>query len=124
MSNDPEDSEDSKDMLEFFKEVMDDEEINNFLKTVMLFQDDKNVHLKSEVHHPFMLSQLQSLSDFLGDKDFEKTQKVFNKVLSRLLQYRVSYNRKSRDEMGEAIRSFGGREKQEVEDKLDRLLEA
>ncbi len=114
----------SESVDKMFEGLMAESEEDNFLKAIKLFQSGDNVHLKTEIKYPFILAHLKSLSDFLEKKEFKKTQKILDTILTNLLEYRVSKNRKSREEMVEAIKNLREKEKDNIQGKLDKLLDS
>ena len=75
-----------------------------------LIDGEKNLDLKSHVNKPKKMTGLVILSDFLKVNQCRDSSKIISKFSQQFLRYMVSFNRKSRTEITEAISSALDRE--------------
>ena len=75
-----------------------------------LLDGEKNLDLKSHVNKPKKMTGLVILSDHLKVNQCKDSSKILSKFSEQFLRYMVSFNRKSRKEIVEAISSALDRE--------------
>lgn len=69
-----------------------------------LLKSDANLPMKTEIHDPLNLALLKVLAKMLRKKECEKSAEILENFIQAFLEYMVSYNRKSRTEIVEAIK--------------------
>lgn len=111
-------------LREEFEGMMTKDEGKDLTDAVKLFsKGGNNIDLKSEVDNPLNLAMFNAIADFLEEKNFDQSKKVFKTIIDKLLRYRISYKRKSREEMSEALKSLRHEEKEEEREMMQKLLE-
>lgn len=97
---------------------------HKLIEAIKILQSRDNLVLKTEVKKPFFLAAVDGLMDHLENQGFTQTNSFFETIIDNLLDYRVSYNRKSRDEIIELAKAIAGADLSEDEkDTLTKLLE-
>ena len=105
-----------------FGEMFESENEEGTVKqTIDLLTNKENIELKTEIPDPLRLSLWEGLRKYAGRKGLEKTQTIMEDLKEALLVYQVSKNRKSREEVIEALQSLEGEEEEEG-DKMEQLL--
>ena len=89
-------------------EVMNENSLQDILMDML--SGEKNLDLKSHVNKPKKMTGLIILADFLKVNQCKDSSKIISKFSEQFLRYMVSFNRKSRTEITEAIASALDRE--------------
>lgn len=115
---------DSEGMEKTFSKMFETEEEESKVKEVMelLTSGGDNLSLKTEIPDPLRLSMWEGLRRYAENKEMTQTSSIMEGIKDSLLEFQVSKNRKSREEVIEALQSLGAMETEE-KDKMKKLLE-
>ena len=87
-----------------------------------LLDGKHNLDLKTEIFKPKDLSSLKILAEFLGKLKYPKSQMVLESFIKIYLRYMVSFERKSRKEIIQAISSLFEKENTDIMNKITKNL--
>jgi hypothetical protein len=108
---------------EFFEKLKRNERFEGELAQELL--TPINVETKTEIDNPYLFSVLDTLSDYLSEKNLENSAYLLKSFLQYLRINKISYKRKSRKEYIQAlIGIYSGKEEELSEKKsiLERFL--
>lgn len=92
----------TSDMLEGLTDFSEDS-IEKILGNLLT---DNNIELKTEINNPFALSVLKTIQKYLKEKKLQKSSGFIKIFIKYLLKYYVSYERKSRTEIVDAVKGM------------------
>jgi len=88
--------------MEELVEMFKDKKIS-FQEILLSLLDEEDLEMKTEIHDPLGLTALKILQEYLEKCELSKSAKLIDIFTEYFLKYMVSYKRKSRAEIIEAI---------------------
>lgn len=86
----------------------------------LLAENDENIDLKSEINEPMKLAVWDMLIEYWENRGLKQTANMAKLLKTKYIINMVSYKRKSRKEMIQALQSINAHE--EEQSKIERLL--
>lgn len=80
----------------------------------LLVTKDKNLALKTEISDPLNFAVMGAMSEYLKKSGLKKSATLIHNILENHMIYMVSYKRKSRNELIEALRILTENEKNKM----------
>lgn len=81
------------------------EERNEYYEILNNLINENNIEMKTEIHKPLLWSSLTIIKDFLNSKQLIKSSDILRNFITTSFKYYVSYKRKSRKEIVEALKN-------------------
>lgn len=80
------------------------EDSSESYETILLsLMDKSNISMKTEIHRPVALTQLNAIADWLKAEGMLKEAKIIYNYIEKYLEFMVSYDRKARTEVIAAL---------------------
>ena len=101
------------------EESKTDEEIAQLVSELI---NSKDVELKTQIDNPVLISLMDTLADYLADRNLQQSSNLIANLLFHFRVNMVSYKRKSREEYIKALIGVKEEEKEKQEEILKKLL--
>lgn len=90
----------------------------------LLVTKDKNLPLKTEISDPLNFAVMGAMADYLGKTGLKKSAVLIKTILDNHMVYMISFKRKSRQELIEAMKILTENEKNKMQNDQSRLNRA